>query len=302
MKVFVLIVVGMFLMPTVSVSGGATDYGDYFAGILKAEVKIAEKDLPGAMQLYNTLFDQWDFVFARDAYNAMQVAVLSGNAAQADKLLSRCARSGVPKEVLMRNAIIKKGYAAKSKQFDKLYSAGEAAYLKIIDRRLREEFQERFRREQASKGQRNYREIVLDNFNCIAALAKEGRFPGEQLIGVDERLTNDIVFATLLHYPYAYVALYKYLWDALKKGEVQPRTLIYLYGFNQTRTSILYTDDMPVDTKHFTACYNMGFGIRSGNTSAVNSARAGVYMHSVEMEQSVKAAAREYGMDYREGY
>ena len=110
------------------------------------------------------------------------------------------------------------------------------------------------------------------------------------------------MFATLLHYPYAYRELSVYLWEAVRKGEAHPLSLIYLYGFNQTRTSILYTSDMPEDSQHFKACYNVPFGKHSGNMAAVDSARDAAYLHTVEMDRRIDAAARESGMHFMKGW
>ena len=177
MKLLLLIGAFIVLYPSAGMCRPATDYTGYFRGILKAEEHIAAKDLTAALRAYTALFEQWNFVFARDAYNALQVAILCGNSAQADKLITRCAKSGVSENALVRNSIISGYYASNKDKYARLYALGEAAYLKRIDAGLREEFQQRFNLEQGSKGTARYKQIVTDNYNRIASLAKEGRFP-----------------------------------------------------------------------------------------------------------------------------
>ncbi len=278
------------------------DYAIYFEGILKAEHKLASYDLPAALDAYTTLFRQFDFVFARDAYNALQLAIITKRSEQRDVLLTRCARSGVPNHVLSRNALVHSAYRGYDKHFHELFAKGNALYLRQIDTALRAEMQRRFKLEQASKGESNYAAICTDNFNRILELSKTGRFPGEQLIGVDDELGNSFVLPTLLHYPYAYVRLYDYLWAALHGGEIQPLALMYLYSFNQTRTSKLYTDSIPEDTEHFKTIYNVSFGLRSDDESKVDSARKKVWLRPQVEKEMIADVARKYGMDFREGW
>jgi hypothetical protein len=155
--------------------------------------------------------------------------------------------------------------------------------------------------EQASKGKENYRKVCTDNFNRIRELLQQGRYPGEQIIGVTNELGYGIAFPTLLHYPYAYVLLYDDLWAAAHKGQLQPQSLIYLYGFNQTRTSVLYTEDIPTDTQHFKVEYNP-LDLELVDETKVDSARKSVWLRPLYETSKIKAVAQKHGMDFREGW
>ena len=285
-----------------SVAKKNIDYATYFAGILSAEHKLANDDLRAALDAYASLFPKFDFVFARDAYNALQLAILTGKQAQQDALLTLCAKSGVPDYVLSKNPLVHAAYAGKDKRFHELFAKGNAVYLRRTDTALRAEMQRRYKLEQGNKGNSNFEEICTDNFNRILELSKQGRFPGEQLIGVNDALENGFVLPTLLHYPYAYVLLHDYLWASLHRGEAQPLSLMYLYSFNQTRTSILYTSRIPVDTKHFKIRYNLPFGLESPDKTAVDGARKKVWLRPQSQTQMIKDVAQGHGMDFRGGW
>ena len=278
------------------------DYNLYFDGILKAEEQIAQKNLANALKLYAGAFKPHSFVFPRDAFNACQVAVLTKNCALIDTMLFRCALSGVPEKVINGNSLITGAYSSDTERFRQLYTAGEQIYLARINKSLRREFQQRYRLEQENKGTATHKDICADNFQRILELAKSNQFPGEQLIGVNDNLENARVSATLKHSPYSYTALLPYLPDALRKGEIQPLWLMYIYGFSQSRTSVLYTNRTPVDTVNFKDHYNLAFGIKSTDTIAVNKARKKAGLHSMEMQQKILDQATIYGIDFRMGY
>jgi hypothetical protein len=280
----------------------STDYAAYFDGILNAEHKLSNDQLAPALDVYMSLFRKYDFVFARDAYNALQLVILTSGSAQRDSLLLLCASSGVPDSMLSRNELVQGAYKNNSSRFQQLYARGHAAYMQRIDTALRAEMRLRYKREQASKGKSNYREICTDNFNRIRELSKQGRFPAEQVIGIDDDLNYGVALPTLLHYPYAYVLLHDYLWAAVHKGQLQPLSLMYLYGFNQTRTSALYTNSIPVDTEHFKVRYNIGFGLQSADQNALDSARRKVWLRPQAEKQAILIVAQKHRIDFREGW
>lgn len=284
-----------------SVAKKGQDYAAYFTGILTAEHRLANDELPAALAAYVALFRQFNFVFARDAYNALQLAALVGRPAQRDALLIRCAGAGVPATMLSGNVIVHAAYASDDKHFQELFTKGNALYLRQIDTTLRTEILQRYRLEQANKGKEHYRQICTDNFNRIRELSKSGRYPGEQLIGAGDNLGYGFAFPTLLHYPYAYVLLYDQLWAAVHKGQLQPLGLIYLYGFNQTRTSILYTADIPVDTQHFKVDYNAP-DLELSEEAKIDSSRKEVWLRPMYETTMIEAVARKHGIDFREGW
>jgi hypothetical protein len=83
---------------------------------------------------------------------------------------------------------------------------------------------------------------------------------------------------------------------------VTPLSLIYLYGFNQTRKSILYTNNIPLDTVNFKIAFNMPFGQQSTNFIEVNKQRAIKKIFSMSIQNNLKSLNSKYGLDYLIGY
>lgn len=277
------------------------DYSAYYDSLLVIEEAIASERFDEALEHYAALFREYPRVFARDAFNACQIAALK-NDSHFKAFVFVCARSGVDRNVLMANPQIAPAWTADTKTLDELMIKGRKEYLWRIDTNLRKEFQQRFELEQQSKGKPEYKDIVTDNFNRIAQLSREGRFPGEDLIGTDKYLENSLVFATLKHYPYSYSILRDTLWSAVGSGGAQPWGVLYLYGFNQTRTSVLYTPAIPVDTVNYKEAYNISFGRMSQNIEEVNRNRRLRKVRSIETERKLEQVARKYRIDYKMGY
>lgn len=273
----------------------------YPASIRLAEDAMANEDFDEALNQYRKLFASARHVMARDAFNACQLAAIR-SASDFDFYFLQCARAGVPEKMLHGNIHIWPHVEKDTTAFRTLYASGYNTYLARIDTTLRREFAARYKREQSSKGMSNYAMVCEDNFNRIFQLAREGRFPGENLIGPDDQLGWSFVLPTLLHYPYSYNDLRTYLLDALDQGLISAVQVCYLYGFNQTRTSVLYTREIPLDQAHFKACYNLPFGKQSMDIQEVDAQRKLRYLPSVETELKLKAIALKYLIDYREGY
>lgn len=282
-------------------SQGKKDYRNYHIKIIQIEELIAEENFSEALQHYKSLFDSYDFVFARDAYNACQIACLTNNP-KASFFLKRCAQSGVPKNTLLNNPYIAILWDSASSYFDSLYTKERSRYISRINQALRNEFITRYQQEQAHKGLPDYKEICYDNFNRILQLAQKDQFPGEQQIGVNDELENGFVFATLKHYPYSYRILYQYIEKGISEGTILPIAALYVYGFNQTRTSILNTNMVPTDTVNFKVCYNIAFGKQSADIKAVNKQRKLKYVASTDVHQKLEQMIIKYKLDFKLGY
>jgi len=269
--------------------------------ILLAEEAIASEDFEEALNQYRDILAAGNQLLAKDAFHACQLAAIL-DAPDFTFYYLQCAKAGVPGKVLKGNIHIRPRMERDTSAISAMYFEGFKTYQSGIDTALRKEFIARYNREQSSKGKSNYAMVCEDNFNRIFQLAKAGRFPSENLIGPDDHLGMEFVLPTLLHYPYSYTYLKSYLLEALDQGHMSPFQVCYLYGFNQTRTSVLYTREIPVDHTNFKACYNIAFGRQSIDIPEVNAQRRLRYLPSVETTQKLKAVASKYLIDYREGY
>jgi hypothetical protein len=276
------------------------DYSLYHDRILIIEECTSQASFDSSIIMYFDIFSKYNRVLAKDAYNACQIAALKKHKYFAD-FFYNCAKSGITKSKLLNNGLIQSEFVLDSIKLNVLYSKGNKEYLKRIDTSLRREMIQRYETEQKIKGKEGYSAVVKENFNRILDLAKQGRFPGEDLIGNSD-IMESIVLPTLLHYPYAYKVMESYLTDALDKGKVTPLSLILLYDFNQTRTSVLYTSDIPVDTVNFKTSYNMYFGKQSYDFAEVNKQRAIKKIYSIAVQKNLENLNLMYGLDYEFGF
>ncbi len=276
------------------------DYSSYFEQILLIEETTAKEDFDKSISLYKDLFNRYPRVLARDAYNACQIAALRKSKSFSD-FFSLCARSGIEKTILLKNYHISSEYKLDTANLKVAYTRGHAFFLTQIDTLLRAEFLNRFDLEQKNKNSSNYLQICTDNFKRIEELSKQNKFPGEDLIGPDKNLSS-CVFPTLLHYPYAYTHLKTYLWQAVQSGKITPLAVLYLYSFNQTRTSSLYNEGIPKDTSNFKTCYNLPFGKESADLDEVNKQRRLKQVISVQTLNNLMNLNAKYRLDYQLGF
>ena len=276
------------------------NYTDYHNRILSIEECNSRESFDSSIVLYSEVFSKYDRVMARDAFNACQIGALQKSEAFYNFFL-RCAQSGITIKSLLGNALINTQYRVDSVRCIRLYQEGYADYMARIDTALRSEMIERAALEQRNKGNEKYAGICSDNFNRIIELCSKGQFPGEDLIGNSEDIEN-IIFPTLCHYPYSFVKLESCLNEAVKNGSLTPLSLVYLYGFNQTRKSVLYTNDIANDTIHFNIIYNIPFGLQSYDFSEVNMQRRLRGIFTMEVQERLRKLRAKYGVDYLMGY
>lgn len=237
---------------------------------------------------------------ARDAYNACQIAALKKHKSFSN-FFFLCAKSGISKQRLLKNSIIQSQYFEDSTKYKAIHLKGTQEFLTRIDTALRREMIERADKEQKNQGKENYSKICADNFNRILELTKQGKFPGESIIGISEDIES-IILPTLCHYPYSYKELKPFLTKAINEGNITPIALIYLYGFNQTRRSILYSPNIATDTLNFKISYNMPFGHQSNDFTQVNEQRKIKNIMSISVEKGLKELNKKYKLDYLFGY
>lgn len=222
--------------------------------------------------------------------------------ANAEYYILRCALAGVPKNTLLQSFFVRAQFIQDSATLNTKFDSLLQEYNKTINQPLRNEFMHRFTTEQEHKGKPDYKNICTDNFNRIMQLASRDTFPGEKTIGINDALENSFVSATLKHYPYSYALLKQYISNAILHGELQPLQAMYIYSFNQTRTSVLYTNNIQTDTSNFTVCYNLPFGKQSQNVDEVNKQRKLMFISPTYVHAKMEAVMSKYRFSYNFGY
>jgi len=92
---------GIFLLPIFfsysNVSAQAKNYIRYHQLINQAEMHIVLNEFSKAIPFYDTIYHEYDFIFARDCYYATQASVLAGDTSLAFLYLRKCFKQGIRK-------------------------------------------------------------------------------------------------------------------------------------------------------------------------------------------------------------
>jgi hypothetical protein len=69
---------------------------------------LVADNLEASATIYAETFEKFDFVFARDAYNALEVAVILNDFEKMDRFARRCIRQGVSFDLLSQDTLLTK--------------------------------------------------------------------------------------------------------------------------------------------------------------------------------------------------
>lgn len=204
----------------------AQNYIEYYQGINKAKISLVEDDLEAAVTNYYQTFERFEFVFARDCFNALEVSSNLKDFQMIDYFLKRCLKQGVEFEHLQRDSML---YNYKQTDFwtelllvkDSL----RAIYKNNVNWEVRSEIIEMFTEDQRirdlahknrfnifriRKLNREFEEIDRKLVLRLIEITKEHGFPGEKLIGIDnsnmhpkvhtERLSAGMPIVIFIHH------------------------------------------------------------------------------------------------------
>ncbi len=204
----------------------AQNYSDYYQGINKAKLSLIEDDLQTSLTYYFETFEKFEFVFARDCFNALEVSSSLGDLKMIDYFLKRCIKQGIEFEYLEQDSAL---YNYKQTVFwtETLLAKDSLrlVYENSINWEVRSEITEMFTEDQrirdlATKNRFNifrikklnkqFEEIDRKLIIRIIEITKEYGFPGEKLIGIDnnsmhpkihtDRLTAGMPIIIFLHH------------------------------------------------------------------------------------------------------
>lgn len=96
------------------------NYINYYQTILVIEELIANEKFSESIPLYLKLTNNYNHVFARDAYNAFQIAALTHDTS-VNTFYFQCAKSGVPKYLLHNNLLASALIENDTSHFNALY-------------------------------------------------------------------------------------------------------------------------------------------------------------------------------------
>lgn len=253
------------------------DYADYYETINKAKLSLIEDSLEKAIDYYVETLEKFDFVFARDCFNALEVASESGDLEKVNYFLRRCLKQGIEFNLLEQNSILtdfKKTSAWEEILADK--DSLRSVYTRRVNWEVRNEINEIFSQDQeirdlADKNRFNlfklkklnkqFEELDRKLVLRIVEITKVHGFPGEQLIGLDEesmhpkinsrKLTTGMPIVVLIHYYSQPNKSYNHLLiDEVKKGNLLNEHFATISDFQYTYGK---------ENSNETLCYSMMF-------------------------------------------
>jgi len=244
----------------VSSQAESINYIDYHKQISAIESFIIDSSHVKAIEPYKKLFSKYNFVFAEDCFRAVQTAVFIGDFKSAFHFLERGVEQGVKIErTLSDSLLINLKDQVYWRQFEDKYDSLRNLYLKKINKELRLKINElhcldQKHRDISQLQSWNFiRQYIIDKkWRKITAkiveeelipLIKKYGFPGEKLIGVDEKgfeykVTMDRVRTTfaqtiLIHYfSVPRTAEYnKLLFSSIRTGHISPSSYASIIDF-----------------------------------------------------------------------
>ena len=297
----------LFLIPVTKVSI-EPDYAFYHIQILNAEQKIASENFKEALIIYESLFNEYDFVFLRDYQRATQLAFILGNNKKTQDLLGSAIESGWSLKSIKRNKFLAEFRKTDNwKSLKKDYDSLRNQYEKRLNLPLREQVKKMFSKDQgkalgalftfSSKAQDRYAESKfaphsIDQMHEFEEIMDSYGYPGEMLIG------NSIWMSTILSHHNSisqefvkrdtlYPSLRPHLIRSLKNGQISPFELALI-------------DDWYLAVKSGRTA--VGYGILNSpdkeSLKATNELREKIHMRPIELRNCLVEIENETGMDF----
>ena len=284
------------------------DYTLYHIQILKAEQQIASENFKEALIIYESAFNDYDFVFLRDYQRATQLAFFLNEHQKTDLLLRSAIKSGWSLKSIKKNKFLAEYRKTDNwKSLKKDYDSLRNLYEKRINLPLRERVKKMFSKDQgkalgalftfSSKAQDRYAESKfaphsIDQMHEFAEIMDSHGYPGERLIG------NSIWMSTILSHHNSisqefverdtlYPSLRPHLFHSLKNGQISPFEMALIddwyLGVKSGRTSTGYGILNPPERE---------------NLNESNELREQIYMRSIELRNRLVEIENETGIDF----
>ncbi|HXS37832.1 MAG TPA: hypothetical protein VN721_14100 [Flavipsychrobacter sp.] len=302
------------------------DYSYYYQQTKLAEEALLNENFPEALVHYDSAFKNYDFKFARDCFIAAQTAAYLNNDKHTFQYLQYAIAAGVKPECISNQDIFQR--FKKTLWWDKLEDMRPILwkkYLARIDTSLTIEFVKRFTKEQELKdntvrGDRSaYFHQVEDNVSRVQQLARQNKFPGEKLIGIDNSViatprvnqcnySADIVISSLNHFSYSYELMKNELTKAMLDGDLYPYELVNIFIFTKNRVCVFSTNkkytletqiDKSADSNTF---FNLAFEKQTVDTATANKNRDRFFIRRMGTKLTSTMLKEKYGIDIIVGY
>ncbi|MEM8528864.1 MAG: hypothetical protein AAGG68_29785 [Bacteroidota bacterium] len=232
------------------------DHLTYHQFINRAENHLVNEGFFTAQKLYDSTFQQFDYVFAKDYVIATQVAWQNRDTTQTTAWMEEAIKAGYPCSCFSNIPVMET--FLETILWQRIQGRSDSLrrqYLASIDLSLLVEWSRRYREEQDAKGTSLYTTVVQSNYDRIKILADSLGFPSERFIGLDNpriapNRTNNLsglnncdaanskVIATLLHYDNPITDLgFERCVEAIKEGLLHPRQFASIFTFEHYEVS-----------------------------------------------------------------
>src|SRR5690606_30044550 len=235
--------------------------------------------------------------FTKDYIIFSQLCLLNQNKSKAISWIEESMKFGAKLNCLKEIELLNKNFTENEwKKLETNIIELDSIYRSKINFSLGARLNRNYQKEQDSKAEKNYKNVVYSNFKKIKELTDKGTFPGEYLIGIDNvKYASDIpecefgnskVIVTLLHYDFPIIELTEeVLVLAIKKGQLHPREFASIFTLEKNRVSKLYGSSYK--TKKELPDYNFmfAFEMRKNRIDKVNEDRYTFGICSVETDK-----------------
>jgi hypothetical protein len=316
----------------------AQDYLVYFKTIREAEMAIIDGNYENAIGLYNNAFEDFDFIFPKDAYIASQVASYWDDYHSFKKFIIKGIKNGLPIESIKRNPHLFSNFDDFSKEklnneyLDSLCQVNTARINKsyrdtIIqmvkeDQRLRDKNEtflnaKIFNHKLRPRLFKKWMKQAEEQSQFILEMTKTHGFPSHKIIGT-HRIEDYDKFGTsyksqyatiiLFHYDFAYQLFEEVLPEQLRLGNISPKQVALLRDFATRHLMFGKEEDkLYEDYQYFirwTHNSNKKNEIKirdkwiAGNIETINKEREKIGLVPLDYQNKIKEIQFLYGKNY----
>lgn len=303
----------------------STDYIAYHKLINKAETQyFLEKNVEGALKLYDSVFSNYDFIFLKDILNAAQISYFEKRLYR--NYIKLAFSHGFKPEGLANIPLFQEDFfeLLSDKELRNEYKKSRKTYVEGINKNYVKWIYKFALDDQVAKSKSGYESFKNRYLGRLFSKIKLSGFPGEQLLGVDDSLlfaeqghpewdlhqmaikkgkdyfatddasfTNHTVFPFLVHEFCSYQILKEQLYDEMKKGKIHPREIGMLYdNMYRVRSSC----NLPQFKGYFRLNTFMTYPkITSTNRKQTDVLRTENYIVSLAVDEQKLLYEKEYG-------
>lgn len=185
----------------------AEDYFAYQRILHRIDGDILVKNYPSAIQRFDSLYENYDFIYAKHCFKALQICSVSADTVHSLKWLEKCMKQGVPLWMLQKNELTNLAFNfSESHQLVDQYDSLRIIYQNSIRQDIRMTIDSLYELDQKYTQKVNDGFILLRytthyirwlknnirQFETIKAITETNGFPGEKLIGLPCFVTDSL--------------------------------------------------------------------------------------------------------------